>query len=65
MDDFLLNIEMDKVRELEFELNGQQKNASILKLFTHVITHEFHHKGQIISLKRHLGYIPAVTDILR
>ena len=36
-----------------------------LELFTHVITHEFHHKGQILSLSRHLGYVPIDTDIIR
>lgn len=34
-------------------------------LLTHVITHEFHHKGQILSMSRHLGYIPLDTDVLR
>ena len=34
-------------------------------IFTHVITHEFHHKGQILSLSRQLGYVPVDTDIIR
>lgn len=38
---------------------------SPLELFTHVITHEFHHKGQIMSLSRELGYIPVDADIIR
>lgn len=36
-----------------------------LTLFTHVITHEFHHKGQILSMGRHIGYIPPDTDVIR
>ncbi len=36
-----------------------------LQLFTHVVTHEFHHKGQILNMSRQLGYIPADTDIIR
>jgi uncharacterized damage-inducible protein DinB len=36
-----------------------------LKIFTHVLTHEFHHKGQILSMSRQLGYIPVDTDIIR
>jgi len=36
-----------------------------LQLFTHVITHEFHHKGQLLSMSRQLGYIPIDTDIIR
>jgi uncharacterized damage-inducible protein DinB len=36
-----------------------------LQLFTHVITHEFHHKGQILTMSRLLGYVPADTDVIR
>lgn len=38
---------------------------SPLQLFTHVITHEFHHKGQILTMSRLLGYTPVDTDIIR
>lgn len=36
-----------------------------LDIFTHVTTHEFHHKGQLCSAGRLLGYIPPDTDIIR
>lgn len=36
-----------------------------LKLFTHTITHEFHHKGQIMAIVRQYGYIPPDADIIR
>jgi uncharacterized damage-inducible protein DinB len=36
-----------------------------LQLFTHVITHEYHHKGQVLSMSRQLGYTPVDTDIIR
>jgi uncharacterized damage-inducible protein DinB len=36
-----------------------------LQLFTHALTHEFHHKGQILNMSRQLGYIPADTDVIR
>lgn len=36
-----------------------------LKIFTHVISHEFHHKGQILSMSRQLGYTPPDTDMIR
>ncbi|HZY38927.1 MAG TPA: DinB family protein [Mucilaginibacter sp.] len=39
--------------------------ASPLELFTHVITHEFHHKGQIMTMCRLLGYTPPDTDVIR
>jgi uncharacterized damage-inducible protein DinB len=54
-----------QTEDLVFEINSQKVTASPLKLFSHVITHEFHHKGQILSLSRHLGYIPIDTDIIR
>ncbi len=37
--------------------------ASPLWLMTHVITHEFHHKGQIVAFGRMLGYPPPETDL--
>jgi uncharacterized damage-inducible protein DinB len=36
-----------------------------LQLFTHVTTHEFHHKGQMLTMSRLLGYIPTDTDAIR
>ncbi|MCB0624495.1 MAG: hypothetical protein KDC43_11415, partial [Saprospiraceae bacterium] len=39
--------------------------AEAFRLFTHVVTHEFHHKGQILSLTRHLGFVPVDTDVMR
>jgi uncharacterized damage-inducible protein DinB len=32
-------------------------------LFTHTVTHEFHHKGQIVTIARQLGYPPVETDL--
>jgi len=40
-------------------------NATPLMIFTHVITHEFHHKGQVMAMCRQLGYPPPETDIYR
>ena len=51
--------------ELQLSIRNKPVVASPLKLFTHVITHEFHHKGQILSISRHMGYIPVDTDIIR
>lgn len=50
---------------INFQIGAETKITSPFQLFTHVISHEFHHKGQILSLSRHLGYIPVDTDILR
>ena len=38
-------------------------SATPLQLFTHVLTHEFHHKGQIMSMCRLLGHPPPDTDV--
>lgn len=43
--------------------NNDKVNATPLQLFTHVLTHEFHHKGQIMSMCRLLGYTPPDTDV--
>ena len=34
------------------------------QLLVHSITHEFHHKGQIVAMLRLLGYVPKNTDII-
>ena len=44
---------------------SQTLELSALKLFTHVITHEFHHKGQVLMLTRQLGHQPMDTDVIR
>jgi uncharacterized damage-inducible protein DinB len=65
MNEFIELFRLPGTTQIEYELNGKKQSVSIVKLFTHVITHEFHHKGQILSLSRHLGYIPVDTDIIR
>ncbi|MTW86470.1 DUF664 domain-containing protein [Virgibacillus dakarensis] len=42
----------------------EEEELTPLWLYTHVVTHEFHHKGQIVSMGRHLGYIPGNTDLI-
>lgn len=64
MSDFFELMEKSDV-EVEYEIKGTKNIVEPFKLFTHVITHEYHHKGQILSLSRHLGYIPVDTDIIR
>jgi uncharacterized damage-inducible protein DinB len=40
-----------------------QLTTTPLAVFTHVLTHEFHHKGQIMSMCRLLGCPPPDTDV--
>ncbi|MCC3152747.1 DinB family protein [Hymenobacter sp. BT770] len=51
----------------EFSFPGRPAplQLSPMELFTHVITHEFHHKGQVLSMGRQLGYAPVDTDVIR
>lgn len=53
--------------DLSWTIPGREVlvDASPFKIFTHVITHEFHHKGQILAMSRQLGYAPPDTDIIR
>jgi uncharacterized damage-inducible protein DinB len=63
--EFIDSLERPEKKQIDFESNGIKNSATPFKLFTHVITHEFHHKGQILSISRHLGYTPVDTDIMR
>jgi uncharacterized damage-inducible protein DinB len=65
VNEFLGGLAKSDNKEIHFKINGSIGTASPLRLFTHVITHEFHHKGQLLSLSRHLGYTPVDTDIMR
>ena len=63
---FINKFSADYLQEIDIDRNnGEVLKLSPLQLFTHVTTHEFHHKGQIMSLSRHLGYTPVDADIIR
>jgi uncharacterized damage-inducible protein DinB len=65
IDEFILAYSGNHLQDLELTIKDRTVVVSPLKLFTHVITHEFHHKGQILSLSRHIGYVPIDTDVIR
>ena len=66
MEEFLNLFEEDYYRPLTIQLfEDRMITATPLQVFMHVITHEFHHKGQILSISRQLGYTPVDTDVLR
>lgn len=65
LEEFVIVYPEKNMIDIEINIHGKVIVATSLKLFTHVITHEFHHKGQILSLSRHLGYVPVDTDIIR
>lgn len=66
VDEFLKNY-TDLNNPIEGEIFWLKKNMkySVLELFTHVVTHEFHHKGQVMTISRILGYTPPDADIIR
>ncbi|WP_295674408.1 DinB family protein [uncultured Mucilaginibacter sp.] len=56
--------------KMEVPVEGHHNRAGLvsitpLQLFTHVTTHEFHHKGQIMTMCRMLGHVPPDTDVIR
>lgn len=42
---------------------GSSIEIAPAKMLTHVLTHAFHHKGQIAAMCRLLGYAPPETDL--
>ena len=54
----------EKISGIVTQIN-KEITVPALQLFTHVITHEFHHKGQVMSMSRILGYKPPDADIIR
>ena len=70
--DLIVNVFLEKYDDDYFQSltkhiarKGITFTLSPLQLFTHVTTHEFHHKGQILTMSRLLGYTPVDTDIIR
>nr|WP_068890321.1 DinB family protein [Pedobacter panaciterrae] len=48
-----------------FKWPGKYIETDAYSIFTHVITHEFHHKGQVMTMARLLGHTPVDTDVMR
>lgn len=67
VNDFLLEFSDDYLQQKTKHIarKGVTFMLSPLQLFTHVTTHEFHHKGQMLTMSRLLGYIPVDTDAIR
>jgi len=62
-----LNSHTERDTPIEGEIFWLKKNMTftVLELFTQVVTHEFHHKGQLMSMSRLLGCTPPDADIIR
>ncbi|AZN41704.1 DinB family protein [Paenibacillus albus] len=57
---YALNIDIP----VEGQFKGYKYAATPLWLFTHTVTHEFHHKGQIATMGRMIGYPPPDLDLI-
>lgn len=62
---FLSILEEPESRRFSVRIGEGKQDIDGFTLFTHTITHEFHHKGQILTLSRLLGYTPVDTDVIR
>jgi uncharacterized damage-inducible protein DinB len=65
--DFLDRYSADYTKPITQKLPRREQILTVtpLQLYTHAITHEFHHKGQVLSMSRLLGYTPLDTDVIR
>jgi uncharacterized damage-inducible protein DinB len=64
---FLTQFDLAQDKPVSGRIQSRSTDVAMtpLQLFTHVITHEYHHKGQVLSISRQLGYTPIDTDIIR
>ena len=65
--DFQQHFDSQWLTAREFHVRRQPEPLTLtpLQIFTHVTTHEFHHKGQVLTMSRLLGYEPVDADIIR
>ncbi len=54
----------NRFRELIYNQSEAPMGLTPLWLMTHAMTHEFHHKGQIVAMARQLGHAPPDTDLV-
>lgn len=63
---FIVAFQNDPFREVKgYKWEGRYIETDGYAIYTHVLTHEFHHKGQVMTMSRLLGHTPPDTDILR
>ena len=65
MNTFIIQVGNKSPEYFDINRNGKRLHLTPLQIFSHVTSHEFHHKGQVLSLSRQSGYIPVDTDMLR
>ncbi|WP_336781771.1 DinB family protein [Paenibacillus illinoisensis] len=65
MQQFLRDFRNEWNPEVRESWHSDSVELTELWLFTHSITHEFHHQGQILKIGRHLGYIPPKMNLAK
>jgi uncharacterized damage-inducible protein DinB len=62
-----ISMNNDPFEKITGYITWQKKDFTytVLDLYTHVTTHEFHHKGQLMTMSRLLGYSPPDADAIR
>lgn len=66
MDSFIEHFLADPTQDVKgYKWPEKYIETDAYSIFTHVITHEFHHKGQAMTMARMLGYMPVDTDVMR
>lgn len=66
MEQFISKFSEDPVAAVKgYKWAGKYIETDAYGIFTHVITHEFHHKGQMMTMSRLLGHVPPDTDVMR
>jgi uncharacterized damage-inducible protein DinB len=68
--DILMMNFLDQFNDPRLTVTNQVRSRKMvtvtaLELFTHMVTHEFHHKGQVMTMCRLLGHVPPDTDAIR
>lgn len=61
---FVLKMDDPIVRPIPWRELSEDISMTPQKLFVHTVTHEYHHKGQIMAMARQMGYEPPNTEVL-
>ncbi|TYO68843.1 DinB family protein [Rossellomorea marisflavi] len=64
LDHFAGGMEEPLFRKIPWWDEGDPISMTPGKLLFHVVTHEYHHKGQVMAMVRQLGFKPPNTDVL-
>jgi uncharacterized damage-inducible protein DinB len=64
LESFVQKMDEPIVQPIPWRESSEAISMNPRKLFMHTVTHEYHHKGQIMAIARQMGYEPPNTDVL-